>query len=164
MWCDVMWCDLPNYKSLHPRTFGLSVKSGGFLNGGVIKLYRCRHLNYCLLSILSPLPGRVVLPIPIDIPSITATANSGLTDGIRNRYPVGWCVLSCLCFIITGWECLCYRLWGHVLFKKAYAASLIHSAVLWWTSLNRMLYWRSYTLADSFSRRRWSPCLCRWGK
>jgi hypothetical protein len=101
---------LSNYTPLHPRTFWLSVKSGGLLNCGVIKLYRRRNLNNCLLSILSPLPGRAVLPIPIDTPSITATANSGLTEGIRNRYPVGWCVLSCLCFIITGWECLCYRL------------------------------------------------------
>jgi hypothetical protein len=87
---------------------------------------------------------------------------------------VGWCVLSCLCFIITGWECLCYRLlsvclsiclclWCHVLFKKAYAASLIHCAVLWSTSLNRMLYWGSCTVADSFSRLR-STCSCRFDK
>lgn len=161
IWCDLMWSDLPNFTSLHPRTFGLSLKSGGFLNGGVIKLYRCRHLNYCLLSILSLLSGRVVAPILTDIPSITATANSGLTEGTRNRYPVGWCVLSCLYFIITGWECLCYRQWCHVLLKRAYATSLIHSAVLWSTSLNRMLHWRSYALADSFSRRR-SPCLCTY--
>lgn len=56
--------------------------------------HRCHTVTCCRYR-LTPL----VMPFQIQV-----------TEGIGYRYPVGWCVLSCLYFIITGWECLCYRL------------------------------------------------------